>query len=261
MLYTKSEFCKMAGITQETLRHYIDKGLIEPTMVSENGYRKFSNEDILDLWEIRLGVSFGNSLSTLKERSKNNSLENFSEEIIRRKEELYKDLEELQHQIEMLKEIEYYVERELTETDSVTSENSKAVYRCTYDGSITSEKYVGSFVNAFPYTSIAVDYTIDITSGEYIGGSELSLYVMESRKSKLNVENFEELEYLPEMRSVCMTIVTKTPLLLKYNDFEPLFLELESKKLKPKSNIICSVYCRQNNEITKEYLLKCRILV
>ncbi len=261
MLYTKSEFCKKAGITQETLRHYIDKGLIKPTKVSKNGYRKFSKENILDLWEIRLGVSFGNSLSTLKEKSKNNTLENFSEEIIYRKEELYKSLEELQHQIERLEEIEYYAEQARKATDIVIRENSKGVYRCTYDGSESSEKYISSFVNAFPYTSMAVDYTIDVERGRYIGVPELSLYIIESRKSKLNVDSFEELEYIPQMESVCMIIVTKTPLLLSYEDFEPLFLELKSRNLKPKSNIICSVFCRQNNGKTNEHILKCRILV
>ncbi len=251
----------MAGISKETLRHYIDKGLIQPTMVSENGYRKFSSEDILILWEIRLGASFGNSLSSIKEKSNDNSLEHFLDEIRSRKEELISQLEELQHQINMLEEIEYYVQRELDSKDKVTFEMSKGVYRCNYDGSESSERHVGSFVNAFPYTSIVVDYSINSQSEICVEEPKLSLYIIESRKSKLQIENIEELEFLPSRESVCMTIVTKTPLLLKTKDFEPILLELKRKNLTPKSNIICSVFCRQSKNDTNEYLLKCRILV
>ncbi len=261
MLYTKSEFCKKAGITKETLRHYIDKGLIYPTKISENGYRKFSDEDVLDLWVIRIGASLGHSLSSMKEKRASSTLESFHDELEIREKELALQLEEMQHQLDMLNEIKHYVHQELISKDLVTTERSKTLYRCTYSGSSISKKQLEVFVNAFPYTHVAVDYVIHSSGNSYTLKAELVLYIAESRKSKLQIESYDELEYLPSMDSICMTIVTETPLSLTYKDFEPLFLEMKRKNITPKSNIICSVFCHQSNRTTTGYLLKCRILV
>ena len=261
MLYTKSELCKKAGISTETLRHYIDKDLIRPSHISANGYRKFSDEDILHLWEIRLGASLGHSLSHIKENRNSSSLADFYDELNIREKELSLQLEELQHQIEMVGEIKHYVHRELVSKEIITIERSKTLYRCTYDGSTSSEKQMELFVNAFPYTSFAVDYVIQGDGNSYTLEPELALYIVESRKSKLQIESFEELEYVPSMDSICMTIVAANPLSLTNNDFEPLFMEMRRKQLVPKSNIICSVFYQQRNPTTKVYLLRCRILV
>ncbi|MDF2587088.1 MAG: helix-turn-helix transcriptional regulator, MerR family [Anaerocolumna sp.] len=261
MLYSKSEFCKMAGISKETLRHYIDKDLIKPANISANGYRKFSDVDVLHLWEIRLGASLGHSLSRMKEKRNSSSLVDFYDELDIREKELCLQLEELQHQLDMVEEIKHYVHRELASRDVITIERSKTLYRCTYTGSTSSEKQMEIFVNAFPYTSFAIDYVIQSCGDTYTLKPELALYIVESRKSKLQIESYDELEYVPSMESICMTIVTGNPLSLTYKDFEPLFLEMRRKQLAPKSNIICSVFYGQRNRTTKAYLLRCRILV
>jgi DNA-binding transcriptional MerR regulator len=251
----------MAGISKETLRHYIDKELIRPAKISTNGYRKFSDEDVLHLWEIRLGASLGHSLSRMRENRNSSSLADFYDELNIREKELSLQLEELQHQIDMVDEIKHYVHRELVSKSLITMEKSKTLYRCTYNGSTSSEKQMEIFVNAFPYTSFAVDYVIHSCGNTYTLKPELALYIVENRKSKLQINSYDELEYVPSMESICMTIVTGDPLSLTYNDFEPLFLEMRRKQLTPKSNIICSVFYRQRSHTTKAYLLKCRILV
>lgn len=261
MLYTKSELCKKAGISTETLRHYIDKDLIRPSQISLNGYRKFSDEDVLHLWEIRLGASLGHSLSRIKENRNSSSLADFYDELNIRENELSLQMDELQHQIEMVDEIKHYVHRELVSADIISIEKSKTLYRCTYKGSKSSEKQMEIFVNAFPYTSFAVDYVIEGEENAYTLKPELALYIVESRKSKLQLKSYDKLEYVPSMDSICMTIVTANPLSLTYNDFEPLFLEMKRNQLVAKSNIICSVFYQQTNDATKVYLLRCRILI
>jgi len=251
----------MAGISKETLRHYIDKELMRPAKISENGYHKFTDEDVLHLWEIRLGASLGRSLSHIKENQNSSSLIDFYNDLRIREQELYHQLEDLQHQIDMVDEIKHYVHQELILKDRITIERSKALYRCTYNGSTSSAKQLEIFVNAFPYTSFAVDYVIHSFGDSYMLKPELVLYIVESRKSKLQIESYDELEYVPSMESICMTIVTNHPLSLSYKDFESLFWEMKKRQLTPKSNIICSVFYRQSSCATKGYLLKCRILV
>ena len=52
-LYRAKEFYHMAGVTRQTLRHYIDKGLIAPARVAENGYALYGQQELLQLLLLR----------------------------------------------------------------------------------------------------------------------------------------------------------------------------------------------------------------
>lgn len=52
-MYSISEISKITNLTARTLRHYEDKGLISPSYRAQNGYRYFSDQDILKLNEIK----------------------------------------------------------------------------------------------------------------------------------------------------------------------------------------------------------------
>lgn len=49
------EVCKQTGLTKRTIRFYIEKGLIAPSIVNKNGkdFREYSKEDVEELVEIR----------------------------------------------------------------------------------------------------------------------------------------------------------------------------------------------------------------
>lgn len=50
-LYTISEFCKLTGTTKRTLQYYDEIGLLKP-MRQNNGYRRYTNHDLLVLHQI-----------------------------------------------------------------------------------------------------------------------------------------------------------------------------------------------------------------
>lgn len=52
-LFKPNEFYKMMGITRETMRHYIDKGLIAPAYTNEKGYSFYSEKEALQMMIIR----------------------------------------------------------------------------------------------------------------------------------------------------------------------------------------------------------------
>lgn len=52
-LFKPNEFYTMMGITRETLRHYIDKGLITPAYINEKGYSFYSEREALQMMIIR----------------------------------------------------------------------------------------------------------------------------------------------------------------------------------------------------------------
>lgn len=50
--YTTGTFAKMANVTQRTIRYYDKIGLLKPSMMAENGYRKYSDSDFLKIQKI-----------------------------------------------------------------------------------------------------------------------------------------------------------------------------------------------------------------
>ena len=51
-MLTVKQLSKLAGVTQRTLHHYDDIGLLKPSRVGENGYRYYGDESLLRLQQI-----------------------------------------------------------------------------------------------------------------------------------------------------------------------------------------------------------------
>lgn len=50
--YTTGQFAKLASVTERTIRYYDKIGLLKPSFVMDNGYRKYTNFDLLKLQKI-----------------------------------------------------------------------------------------------------------------------------------------------------------------------------------------------------------------
>ena len=53
-LYSTGEFAKIAGVTIRTIRYYDKIGLLKPTKVLNNGYRRYCNNDLITLQKLYL---------------------------------------------------------------------------------------------------------------------------------------------------------------------------------------------------------------
>lgn len=62
---------KTANISKRTLYHYEHIGLLQPTRVSENGYRFYDNQAVIRLQKILLLKSIGYTLEQIKELLQN----------------------------------------------------------------------------------------------------------------------------------------------------------------------------------------------
>lgn len=104
MLYTSKKFCELTGITPETLRHYAELGLLEPAEVQENGYRKYSIENAIDLFYLRHERHLGFNLDQLHPEKEALSLQ---EKKVRYQNEL-DELNEKKRHLERQIERNYY---------------------------------------------------------------------------------------------------------------------------------------------------------
>lgn len=64
--YTTGQFAKLCGVKKQTLFHYDDIGLLEPALVQENGYRRYSPEQYHVFLLISCLKETGMSLTEIK---------------------------------------------------------------------------------------------------------------------------------------------------------------------------------------------------
>lgn len=270
-MYTKTEFCKNAGITPETLRHYVDMGLIKPKEITEKGYRKYDRDNILDLWFYRLGASLGNPLKEIRNWNTAMSKRDFLSGLEDRETELKKTIELMEQQLSMIREIRHYMEQEMESGQEVTKEPGLSGYRAFCDSGPRAQRQIAKMAELFPMASIAIDYVLpENWREEYLKNknkpgtflkARLGICVMRERWGLMDLTDNAGLEAMPAMDSLCMSLVTDRPFQLGWNDFAPLLKATAVGGYTPKSDIIGSLFCREVARDQVTYLLKCRILI
>ena len=81
-LYSTGEFAKIAGVTLRTIRYYDKIGLLKPTKILENGYRKYCNNDLITLQKILSLKELGFSLEEIYPLIQDNDKDSFKKSIV-----------------------------------------------------------------------------------------------------------------------------------------------------------------------------------
>lgn len=79
------QVCKIAGITPDTLRLYERKGLLQPAVVKENGYRYYRYDQLDVLEEILLMKRTGAPLRAIKELFEDENVDAFGDALRRQR--------------------------------------------------------------------------------------------------------------------------------------------------------------------------------
>ena len=66
-MYTVKQLATLAGVTPRTLHHYDQIDLLKPESVSENGYRYYGEQSLLDLQQILFYRELGFSLESIRD--------------------------------------------------------------------------------------------------------------------------------------------------------------------------------------------------
>lgn len=80
-LYSTGEFAKTAGVTLRTIRYYDKIGLLKPTKVLDNGYRRYCNNDLITLQKILSLKELGFSLEEIYPLIQDNDKNSFKKSI------------------------------------------------------------------------------------------------------------------------------------------------------------------------------------
>ena len=79
--FTTDQFAKLANVSERTIRYYDKEGLLKPSFIMENGYRKYSEEDFIKLQRIISLKQLGFSLDEIKIMNQSNDKKAFHDSL------------------------------------------------------------------------------------------------------------------------------------------------------------------------------------
>lgn len=101
-MYTIGQVAKFLGVSRDTLKFYEEKELVKPRQDSENGYRKYSHYDILDITTVNFYREIDIEIKEIQQLRKSKSIEGIHS-LIDEKERMI--LEEIEYKKLLLKKI------------------------------------------------------------------------------------------------------------------------------------------------------------
>ena len=114
MYLSVGEISKALGISNETIRHYVQEGLIAPRKNPENNYWEYSSDDFIRLSDVLLYRSVGLSIKEIKSIMNDNiSVEEIGSVIKVRRTELTNAIKETVNMMQRLDEWEEHYQKEL----------------------------------------------------------------------------------------------------------------------------------------------------
>lgn len=79
--FTTGQFAKLANVSVRTIRYYDKEGLLKPSFIMENGYRKYSEQDFIRLQRIISLKQLGFSLDEIKMMEQTNDRKTLDESL------------------------------------------------------------------------------------------------------------------------------------------------------------------------------------
>lgn len=107
MFLSVGEISKILGVSTETIRHYVQAGIITPRKNAENNYWEYSSEDFLRLTDVLFYRSAGLSVKEIKTIMDGIPVETIGKVIDARRKELTNTIKEA---AEMLQRLDYWDE-------------------------------------------------------------------------------------------------------------------------------------------------------
>ncbi len=223
-LFGTREFCRLTGVSVETLRHYVDVGLLSPERVAGNGYSRYTARNAMEVFYARMCRGLGLSLPSILEKGRlalpdqGELLDRHIAALEEEERSLHLRLQRTQQQLELLKN----VQGRLGQIQGKEASEVPALYRVGLVGpdaaeaprreSIIAEwmRYPQySFVMLTAPLASLVDASIEVLP------VTLSLGMNERNFEMLGLSSAPPVRRIPNMQNLGSMIETRDPLRLR----------------------------------------------
>lgn len=169
--YTTKDIQKIMNMSKETLRYYVNQGLIHPYIKNENNYRYFSDIDIGKLFQSKKLRSLEYSVNQIKDTVKSESLSEYYQTF--KNKQTYYEQQALHYQNLSLRNKEWIIvlEKSLNNYGNIQNDQMNEVYfiysykdRESYDNN--SQKYC-DFSRMKKEDYIYFDYALIVSKEDF----------------------------------------------------------------------------------------------
>ena len=191
---TRAEFCRQVGITQETLRHYVEKGLISPVKHEKNQYQLYSLADAAVVFGVREMRSLNLSLESIAEDMSHPGLEGFEwsveeheRRLMIRRQEIERALGQIRYQRSV------YNAYRTSEGRKPKLEHFQPSICAYYDGTPQEAQRVKQLADRFPYSYGALKFPLHPAEDDpaFQTGMLLPLHAI-SASDSLDISQFKQ---------------------------------------------------------------------
>lgn len=102
---TSGQVAQLTNISKSTLRHYVDKELVTPSVSNENGYHFFKEKDLYMVFQIKMLRTIGFSIEEIRASFRVDYFGDHFDEIYNRTKDQIDELEAIKDKLLKLKEI------------------------------------------------------------------------------------------------------------------------------------------------------------
>ncbi len=166
MLLTVGEISKALGMSIETIRYYVDQGLISPKKNEQNNYWEYSSEDLIKLTDIMFYRSMGLNTKEIKTIMNDLPLEKIGDVIEMRKSSLIKEMKRSMEELWNLNDWEERYKEEISKIGQFRIGNmSKRYRRCGYfEDSVHMAKYLSTCfdLDKEDWGSVSISFDYDM---------------------------------------------------------------------------------------------------
>jgi DNA-binding transcriptional MerR regulator len=261
MKYKISEFCRILGVSPDTLRYYERCSLLSTSKNPENNYRTFTRKDALDIWNLHMLRSLDMGLRDIEGLRLQGTIESQTKHLHMRENALTNEIERLIAKRDRLRQLTILYDAVQCEKQVHFQKQNPANYALFVlgDGCRPNEKIIleiSHWVSSLPFTYIAVEISLSslIDQSEDIAVC-IGLGILEENLEKTGLVPPNEAVYTSQGPCVFMKVCTNDVFSLRKKDLTPLYAFLEENHMHITGPASGRIICSNCKAEKTEYIL------
>jgi len=231
------EFCRLTGVTGETLRHYVDKGIISPTDIAANNYKLYSAKNALDMLLARSCRGLDLSISTILNKT-NATLEEQEAIYSAREREIEAEIDVLRLKLARVRQQKgnlNFINALMGKVKEHQANDVFSLYRLIVFGKnapITPKEQtiLDQWMNYPQYVCVALNAPRESLIDRSIERLPISIGVgvREEWANSLSLNTSPPVSFFAKARGLCTVVATYDPFTLRKRDLNGIFDTVES---------------------------------
>lgn len=230
-LYKPNEFYEATGVSRETLRHYVEKGLLYPAETTEKGYALYGEREVMQMMLLRYYRSCNMTVEEVRDLLWSKDMPDQIQELDRAAESLEEQIRELERQRKLLLRRRRLVwESRQNLNQAFFHAPGREMFLLNMEEARQSregERAIHTMAARFPEGHISLMGRVE----DFLARRPMPIRLGYGASRRENLEGLELslFHHIPAQPALVTRVRVADPLLLEPGDLQPLYDEVERR--------------------------------